>query len=91
MNAPILSRRDFTAGLGAIVAAFSLNPELAHAQQPANLPGSLNSSRTAEYRNPRRMPFVIVGSSQLHRSVLTPAFFLCGLCESFAIFAVKSF
>ena len=45
MNAPILSRREFTAGLGAIVVAFSLNPELAHAQQPASLPGSLNANR----------------------------------------------
>jgi len=45
MNAPILSRRDFTAGLGAIVVAFSLDPELAHAQQPASLPGSLNANR----------------------------------------------
>jgi CO/xanthine dehydrogenase Mo-binding subunit len=45
MNAPILSRRDFTAGLGAIVVAFSLDCELALAQQPASLPGSLNANR----------------------------------------------
>jgi CO/xanthine dehydrogenase Mo-binding subunit len=40
-----LSRRDFVAGLGAglggIVVAFTLAPELATGQQPATLPGSL--------------------------------------------------
>jgi CO/xanthine dehydrogenase Mo-binding subunit len=44
MNAH-LSRRDFVAGLGAglggIVVAFTLAPELASGQQPAALPGSL--------------------------------------------------
>ena len=36
-----LSRRDFVAGLGGIVVAFTLAPELAIGQQPAPLPGSL--------------------------------------------------
>jgi CO/xanthine dehydrogenase Mo-binding subunit len=44
MNAPIISRRDFTAGLGALVVAFSLDPKLALAQQPT-LPGSLQNNR----------------------------------------------
>jgi CO/xanthine dehydrogenase Mo-binding subunit len=40
MNAH-LSRRDFVAGIGGIVVAFTLAPELATGQQPAALPGSL--------------------------------------------------
>jgi nicotinate dehydrogenase subunit B len=49
MNAPHLTRRDFTAalggiGLGGIVVAFSLAPP-ALAQQPPRLPGSLNNNR----------------------------------------------
>jgi nicotinate dehydrogenase subunit B len=44
MNAPIISRRDFTAGFGAIVVAFSLAPQVSLAQQPA-LPGSLQGNR----------------------------------------------
>jgi nicotinate dehydrogenase subunit B len=44
MNAHI-SRRDFTAGLGGIVVAFTLAPKLGCAQQAAALPGSLNRNR----------------------------------------------
>jgi nicotinate dehydrogenase subunit B len=44
MNAPHLTRRDFTAGLGGIVVAFSLTPH-SLAQQPPRLPGSLNNNR----------------------------------------------
>src|SRR6266404_575351 len=44
MNAPMMSRRDFTAGLGALVVAFSLDPKVAFAQQ-ATLPGSLQTNR----------------------------------------------
>jgi nicotinate dehydrogenase subunit B len=44
MNAHI-SRRDFTAGLGGIVVAFTLAPKLGLAQQAAALPGSLNGNR----------------------------------------------
>jgi len=40
-----ISRRDFTAGLGGIVVAFTLAPKLAGGQQPAALPGSLNGNR----------------------------------------------
>jgi nicotinate dehydrogenase subunit B len=45
MNAPVISRRDFTAGVGGLVVAFSLDPKLALAQQPAQLPGSLQTNR----------------------------------------------
>src|SRR5437660_691025 len=45
MNAPQLSRRNFTAGLGGIVLAFSLGPQLASGQQAPALPGSLGSNR----------------------------------------------
>jgi CO/xanthine dehydrogenase Mo-binding subunit len=44
MNAHI-SRRDFTAGLGGIVVAFTLAPKLGSAQQAVALPGSLNGNR----------------------------------------------
>jgi nicotinate dehydrogenase subunit B len=43
MNAHI-SRRDFTAGIGGVVLAFTLAPQLAPGQQRAALPGSLNGN-----------------------------------------------
>src|SRR5689334_672174 len=46
MNAPMISRRVFTAGMGAIVVAFSLDPRTAPARQArAKLPGSLDNNR----------------------------------------------
>ncbi|HLH94627.1 MAG TPA: molybdopterin cofactor-binding domain-containing protein [Xanthobacteraceae bacterium] len=45
MNAPRLSRREFTAALGGIALAFSLEPRLAFGQQPPGLPGSLAGNR----------------------------------------------
>jgi nicotinate dehydrogenase subunit B len=45
MNAPTVNRREFAAGLGAIVVAFSLDPKLALAQEPPRLPGSLQTNR----------------------------------------------
>ena len=45
MNAMTSTRREFTAGIGAIVVAFSLDPKLALAQQAAPLPGSLAKNR----------------------------------------------
>src|SRR6185295_5620879 len=45
MNAPVLDRRQFAAGLGAIVVAFSLDPRRALAQEAARLPGSLQTNR----------------------------------------------
>jgi len=43
MNAPAFNRRQFTAGVGALVVAFSLDPKLALAQE--RLPGSLQNNR----------------------------------------------
>ena len=40
-----LTRRDFAAGLGGIVLSFSLAPRLALSQEPARLPGSLQTNR----------------------------------------------
>ncbi len=37
----VISRRTFTAGAGGLVLAFSLDPKVMLAQQPAKLPGSL--------------------------------------------------
>jgi CO/xanthine dehydrogenase Mo-binding subunit len=48
MTAPALTRRQFTAGLGAITLAFSLDPGDVSAQQPAPLPGSLQTNRTLD-------------------------------------------
>src|SRR5258705_7993745 len=45
MNAPHLTRRDFTAALGGIVLSFSLVPKLVLGQEPARLPGSLQTNR----------------------------------------------
>src|SRR5262245_6783317 len=45
MNAPTLDRRQFAAGLGGILVAFSLDPRLALAQEPPRLPGSLQGNR----------------------------------------------
>ncbi|MCC6778845.1 MAG: xanthine dehydrogenase family protein molybdopterin-binding subunit [Hyphomicrobiales bacterium] len=45
MNAPVLDRRQFAGGLGALVVAFSLDPNVSYAQQPARLPGSLQTNR----------------------------------------------
>jgi nicotinate dehydrogenase subunit B len=45
MNAPHLTRRHFTAGLGGIVLSFSLGPRLALGQEPPRLPGSLQTNR----------------------------------------------
>src|SRR6266404_5881464 len=45
MNAPALDRRQFIAGLGSLVVAFSLDPRAALGQQPAPLPGSLQNNR----------------------------------------------
>jgi nicotinate dehydrogenase subunit B len=41
----VISRRQFAAGVGGIVVAFTLAPRFGHAQQPAALPGSLAGNR----------------------------------------------
>ena len=48
MNAPHLTRREFTAALGGIVLSFSLVPKVALGQEPARLPGSLQTNRTLD-------------------------------------------
>ena len=45
MNAPVLSRRQFSTALGSLIVAFSLDPCAALAQEPARLPGSLQNNR----------------------------------------------
>ncbi len=46
MNAPTLTRRSFTKGMGGLVLAFSLDPaELLAQGAAARLPGSLNNNR----------------------------------------------
>lgn len=48
MNAPRLTRREFTAALGGIVLSFSLVPTVMRGQEPARLPGSLHTNRTLD-------------------------------------------
>ena len=45
MNAPRFDRRQFTASLGAIVVAFTLDARVARSQEPPRLPGSLQTNR----------------------------------------------
>src|SRR5215212_3513788 len=45
MNAPHITRRDFTTALSGLVLSFSLAPRLVLGQERAQLPGSLNSNR----------------------------------------------
>ncbi len=73
MNAPHLTRRDFTAGLGGIVLAFSLAPP-ALAQQPPRLPGSLNNNRLLSAWiaiNADGSATVFTGKVELGQGVLT--------------------
>ena len=48
MNAPHLTRREFIAALGGIVLSFSLVPKVVVGQDPARLPGSLQTNRTLD-------------------------------------------
>src|SRR5437879_7038371 len=48
MNAPRLTRRDFISTLGGIVLSFSLVPKVVLGQEPARLPGSLQTNRTLD-------------------------------------------
>jgi nicotinate dehydrogenase subunit B len=76
MNAS-LDRRQFTAGLGAIVVAFSLDAAPAFAQQPAQpprLPGSLNTNRRLESWlriNADGSATVFTGKVELGQGILT--------------------
>jgi CO/xanthine dehydrogenase Mo-binding subunit len=74
MNAPNLTRRDFTVGLGAIVVSFSLSPQWAAAQQPAKLPGSLNTNRMLDAWlriNADGTATVFTGKVELGQGILT--------------------
>ena len=48
MNAPHLTRREFIATVGGIVLSFSLVPRVMLGQEPARLPGSLQTNRTLD-------------------------------------------
>jgi nicotinate dehydrogenase subunit B len=74
MNAPTLSRREFTAALGGIVISFSLMPRGALGQQPASLPGSLNGNRMLDAwlrLNPDGGATVFTGKVELGQGVVT--------------------
>jgi len=73
MNA-IMSRRDFAAGLGGIVVAFTLAPELAIPQQPAPLPGSLAGNRMLDAWiriNPDGTATMCTGKVELGQGIIT--------------------
>jgi nicotinate dehydrogenase subunit B len=73
MNAPHLTRRDFAAGLGGIVLAFSLAP-LGMTQQPPRLPGSLNNNRMLSAWlaiNADGTATVLTGKVELGQGILT--------------------
>ena len=75
MNAPGLNRRQFTAGLGAIVVAFSLDPRHAAGQEPPRLPGSLQTNRKLDgwlRINADGTATVFTGKVELGQGILTP-------------------
>jgi nicotinate dehydrogenase subunit B len=72
MNAPVFSRRQFTAGLGAIVVGFSLEPKLARGQE--RLPGSLQNNRRLDAWiriNPDGGATIFTGKVELGQGILT--------------------
>ncbi len=74
MNAPNFNRRQFTAGLGAIVVAFSLDPKFAFGQEPPRLPGSLQNNRKLDgwlRINPDGTATVFTGKVELGQGILT--------------------
>ena len=74
MIAPALNRRQFTAGLGAIVVAFSLDPRHASAQEPPRLPGSLQTNRKLDgwlRINADGTATVFTGKVELGQGILT--------------------
>src|SRR5262245_25472147 len=69
-----LTRRDFSAGLGAIVVAFSLDPKAALAQEPARLPGRLQTNRRLDAWlriNADGTATVFTGKVELGQGILT--------------------
>jgi len=72
VNAPAFNRREFTAGLGAIVVAFSLDPKLARGQE--RLPGSLQTNRRLDgwiRINADSTATVFTGKVELGQGILT--------------------
>src|ERR687888_2152210 len=72
MNAPVFSRRQFAAGVGAIVVAFSLDPKLARGQE--RLPGSLQNNRRLDAWiriNADGSATVFTGKVELGQGILT--------------------
>ena len=73
MHAPKLNRRQFSAGLGAVVVTFTLRPEGALAQA-AQLPGSLNTNRMLDAWiriNADGTATVFTGKVELGQGILT--------------------
>src|SRR3977135_2158652 len=74
MNAPTFSRRQFAAGLGALVVAFSLDPKRARGQDPPRLPGSLQNNRKLDgwiRINPDGTATIFTGKVELGQGILT--------------------
>jgi nicotinate dehydrogenase subunit B len=72
MNAPAFNRRQFTAGFGALVVAFSLDPKLAAGQE--RLPGSLQNNRRLDgwiRINADGTATVFTGKVELGQGILT--------------------
>ena len=72
MNAPAFNRRQFTAGLGALVVGFSLDPQPARAQ--VRLPGSLQGNRRLDAWiriNADGTATVFTGKVELGQGILT--------------------
>jgi CO/xanthine dehydrogenase Mo-binding subunit len=72
MNAPILTRRGFTGGLGALVVTFSLDPNPVLAQE--RLPGSLQNNRKLDgwiRINPDGTATIFTGKVELGQGILT--------------------
>jgi nicotinate dehydrogenase subunit B len=74
MNAPAFSRRQFTAGLGALVVGFSLDRKLALGQEPPRLPGSLQGNRKLDgwiRINSDGTATIFTGKVELGQGILT--------------------
>jgi nicotinate dehydrogenase subunit B len=72
MDAPVFSKRQFTAGLGAIIVAFSLDPKFAVGQE--RLPGSLQTNRKLDgwiRINADGTATVFTGKVELGQGILT--------------------
>jgi nicotinate dehydrogenase subunit B len=72
VNTPAFNRREFTAGLGAIVVAFSLDPNLARGQE--RLPGSLQTNRRLDgwiRINADGTATIFTGKVELGQGILT--------------------